>query len=803
MASSISALVERPDFSREALAQASSGGHILERHRSRPYAKTTPVDNVLPDELADRDDGISVKETRDGYIVEVTIADVAAHIRLDSPIAQAILERFVTIYGLGWRDPLVSEILEQKLSLENGQERLGLTIQMELDNNFSIRYREFIPVITRPQCLSYAQASHLINSGDKKLQLIAHVASGIRQRFFNQDRAQTLLEDTITNIAGLVSIPLDLRDSMKVVATYMLFANNVTAEFFRESGLPFLYRNFNSAAENPRALYSPEPAGHDALELNQGLRGVYSHVTSPIRRAPDYLNAHMIHYVVEQLNDIEAAIIRHYRNLERTQLHKRLWQNGPRLLQAIFGETATDPDQAKALLNDILLGLSHGLHPKTLDRSIGRVIGNLHHKKPPLTKDQLRQYADHFNAVADNPEQRATQKQWKKAALAQNIDARKILKMEDKAFSAYLAALALTDLSDRTSFDAIRERIKSGKSSKSGAVVLLDADPSFSRWHALKREFIEIIKDKPAIISDIFNSCQSRWSGKLAEQSIAIAVNDDASSTPADNTHIAFVTMMRDDGSLVAAPFYSVGSTRKMARSHARLSFLSYYALRRLVPFQQAGIPNLLYASLASDDVSRAELVRKMTVDAGGNYEEACSRNDNQDVCRLKISEGPFNPPIEITTTAGNLETARSMAHKHMLRTDGFKRAVMPPSEAALVAHPQIVLAQFASQNGITVKFSNPEEQKKGGFIARIETTRENGSCKVSFAAHGPNKRRALVKATMKAISHFKIPYSIPSNVQGWSTHGNSRAHRLPTNPGPRQPRHRKSAKKMPAIYCL
>ena len=323
---------KRPEYSQIELLQAQDMGNITEEHRSkRQVSKTHPIDNVESYIVTDRDDGIFVElkqEAQGGYLVHITIADVAAHVDLRSSIAKKAILRAFTVYGAGFTDPMFMKMLEEKMSLEHQQDRLGFTVSISLDKNFKPKHTEFKPVITNAEAMSYAQVAEQMQT-NKQLQEMSAIAEGVRNYYFGGQDSSFLLEDGFSGRDLSVSSSSSWQSATKMVATYMLLANSCMAEFFNKSGLPYIYRNFAGNSENARAFYEVENKGHDALRKDIGLNGAYGHFTSPIRRAPDFLNANMAHFAFNTLDNLE-------KNLEKFQspeLHIKIWQSAPEILK--------------------------------------------------------------------------------------------------------------------------------------------------------------------------------------------------------------------------------------------------------------------------------------------------------------------------------------------------------------------------------------------------------------------------------------------------------------------------------------
>jgi exoribonuclease R len=273
---------------------------LIDAERSRRTARITyPIDNVPAEVAADRDDGIFVEASEradGGYRVYVTIADVAGVVPMGSPLERAIRARAFTVYRPTMIDSMLPKVLEHQLSLEHGQERLALTVRIDLDAHFCPVHTELERSITKANATSYELAQQKV-SYDPQFQLMSRIARGLRSEYFGHDWHE--LEEKVRKDAKTAHLSNQQITSTLTVATYMLLGNSAIASLFQGTDLPFAFRNF--IHENMRqqhmahgnvpivgkAYYDTRSQGHTEVERD-GPRGPYGHFTSPIRRAPDY-----------------------------------------------------------------------------------------------------------------------------------------------------------------------------------------------------------------------------------------------------------------------------------------------------------------------------------------------------------------------------------------------------------------------------------------------------------------------------------------------------------------------------------
>lgn len=785
---SISQTSLRPIFSATHLLQANHAGNITEIHRrNRGLIPTHPIDNIDAHVVADRDDGIFVEtHVRDDGLhrVHITIADVASHVPLRSPLAKVAFARGFTVYGPGWTDSMFPKSLEEKLSLEHQQERLGFTISIDLDANFKPQRTEFLPVITHAESMSYAEAAERMDS-DPQLQQMAKIAHGIRNHYFGHNGDAALLLDGFSGRDLYVSSSSGWRSATEMVATYMLLANRCTAEFFNQSGLPYIYRNFNGEQDNARARYDIHNEGHDALRRDMGLSGAYGHFTSPIRRAADLLNSYMAHFAFDALQSAEDALIDRFVDIKRAPLHKGLWDNGAEILK-LYKNGVNDQYHsvaAEALITDLLVN-KLDQENNVAQQAARDVVHMLQHLKLPLSPEELSQSVEHLNTLAHVPETRALAKKLEDYTRLGNLEKNTLLNMEKRAFSALLRRAASFGEIPRPLYNEALMRITKGLHDNvqdSFTLLILAPYPDIPRWNMLKRSVLRRIKHDPAAVNAIVEQSQTHFGENiLSESSMNLSEYLDSDLPNCDKSNVsATILTLKQKGetSSVAAPFYSVGHNSRAAISHARYAFLEHYAFGELQPVEQISLPNVLYAELESGEKSRRALVEEMALQAGGKLKSQHYDLGQGVHFRLDLSGGKFTTPIVIEAEENTLEAAERTAFRRLLRDTRFKHAVAPLLQVGPIMNPQHVLQAVAEQKGYSLTFFPASSLQKDGFLAEIRLT--SGEMTQAFRGKGPNKDRALRSATMTALKALGTQLgedgSFSTDVRSWATENEDR----------------------------
>lgn len=258
----------------------------------------------------DRDDAFSFEQHADGgATLWVHIADPAELILPDSPLDREAARRGSSVYMPDQRvHMLPPNISEHFLSLDEGSERLALTLQIDFDaaaaiKDFKIR-ETFIKI---DRALDYDFADSLIAAEPWLEQALAFAVrlkkrreSGGAMIFPRQPELDIKVVD------GEIIVTHRSRDDLTqgMIAEFMIWANHAAAEWCRRHNVPCLYRTqegepSNNAADSDvfdpvaffailrtlrKTVVSGNPGRHNSLGLDS-----YTQVTSPLRRYSDLL----------------------------------------------------------------------------------------------------------------------------------------------------------------------------------------------------------------------------------------------------------------------------------------------------------------------------------------------------------------------------------------------------------------------------------------------------------------------------------------------------------------------------------
>lgn len=774
--------LERPGFSLAQMAQAEFIGHVSEQQRQRrKQIPTYPIDNVTPEIVADRDDGVYVEAEHrgGGYRVHVTIADVAAHVRPGSYLAQAAWQRAFTLYGPGWTDPMFPKTLEEQLSLEHQQERLGLTVSITLDAQFRPMHTSFMPVITHPDNSSYAQAHDRMRD-DPQFQLMADIAQGVQRSHF---RGQQIPWEEIFGHRTLKRVRgSDQLQAMEMVATYMLLANSSVAEFFAKSGLPFLYRNFDESMGVEHAVYSTTPARHTALE-RMGLKGNYCHFTSPIRRAPDYFNGLMVHHVVQALDQLERQMHLQAPGMPPSALRHALWQRGPELLALMYGTGGEARMQTRRQLQRMLAELCNAALPDgrtVTPASLRQLVSQLQAPALPYSREELQGFAEHMNLLSRSPALRALEKQNEKFDTStERIEAVSQQKKQDLAhlkpekFSSLLQAAATTGDMPRGLFEEAVERIRTDRWQRtvdSYTIFVLAQYPGVHRWTALKREVARSIKHDPGLVNGLIDRLEQHIAPATLQEHGSLLPTGEQMPAGKDPSRVCATLLVMRDGEqrMLAAPFYSIGHDQRAAQSHARYSFLEHYAFGQLQPVEQTAVPNLLYAELDMQGAKKRELLDRMAESIGAQVWVHQASIPGGYGMHIEIKGGELRSPIRVEAHEPTSEEAERVALRRMFRHDAFKNAVSRTQNITRdLLNPQSVLEDVVAAQQGSVSFERLTQGKQTGPHLVRATVTLDGNTR-TFTGSGPNVDRAMRMASLHALENFDWQMQPSDSARSW-----------------------------------
>ncbi len=282
------------------------------------------------------DDGLSCERRDDGnYLVGVHIANPLGYLQLFGPTLKEASERGTTIYLGNKTVPMIPPILSKKvISLTEKEPKLARSFYFEVSSKGEVNplFTMKTETIEVYRNLTYKEANDILKKGanpDPKLT----TTLGLLQEVSTKIDRQIKLPNREAAFAFEDTLPLDIDspcqlESEKVVETFMLLLNRMTASYCLTEGYPYIYRNHVVSLEEqkklarfkeslksdtgawqktisylentlPPAYYDIKNKGHWALGYD-----TYSHVSSPLRRYADILAGFSLDlYMQEEVHD--------------------------------------------------------------------------------------------------------------------------------------------------------------------------------------------------------------------------------------------------------------------------------------------------------------------------------------------------------------------------------------------------------------------------------------------------------------------------------------------------------------------
>lgn len=789
---------------------------LTESSYEREKDVTHTIDDIPHYVESDRDDGIRVERLEHGYRVHVTISDVAAYVPFtSSPLADAAWKRGFTVYNPEQTDHMLEENLVYRMSLEHEKPRLGMRVSIDLDEQFQPQGTKLTKTIVTPDSNSYEDAAQKMKT-DEQFKLMAKIARGLRAHYFTG--AESDWED-------VTDIPHDelpegrpiIRENQseaeikatKLVEVYMLLANSAVASLFAQSDLPFAYRNFSEHrpakdGKPQRAYYSTDWHGHTELE-KIGLTQAYCHFTSPIRRGPDYFNSRMAHYAIanmerlrircEQNFTLSAEQVRH--------LEEELWHHAAAYLEVWGAPTDSMGLDPKPFLEGALEAVGVPLDEITSDKLEKIEDSAFVHGLPiPISKDDLQRKLENINTLSDLEADRleafdvqhALMMAYKRDIL-QSLSAETCERMVDDQFSARLHDAAVTGFLPAPLYKEALKRIKgisslppettleknNGDHTKlrmnqvhDALSILIEApyarDP---KWIELKKSMCRAIHDKPGIFRTLFSHAfeEHMVAGKTTPPVSGFHARARSTYIPVDGDEAtrerniaASICVLEKDGQELSAPTYSIGHDTRAAESHAYFSFIEHFAFSQLRPLDHSMIPNLLYAELDSDEVSKRALVEKMLEGTGTELTPTTftQHSDGRWFARIHARGGALNDPIPLAAISETQHGAEDRALARLLRNPIFRKtfAFKASPELHAQVNPRQMLANKAEEHNCLfeperdIHVTTATNGFNRGFKATV-TIMDVSNCEVTSYTPWeiePNKDRAINRACMQVL---------------------------------------------------
>lgn len=335
------------------------GARITEEAKvGRQELQHLPFVTIDGEDAKDFDDAVYCKrQTKDGWILCVAIADVSHYVCFDTELDREALKRGTSVYFPSHVIPMLPEALSNELcSLKPNVERLAMVCEMRIAEDGEIgRYRFYDAVIKSHARFTYTEVFAQLEKKTKKpsvllpelqeLQSLYHALLKKRKARGALDFSRIETKIIFSKDRKIEKIePVEHNYVYGIIEECMLAANVCASLFLLKGKIPALYRvhegptpekltdlrGFLSGlglelkgGNKPKtihyanllqkiigrpdehlvqtvllrslrqAIYTPENIGHFGLAYE-----AYAHFTSPIRRYPDLINHRAIRYLL-------------------------------------------------------------------------------------------------------------------------------------------------------------------------------------------------------------------------------------------------------------------------------------------------------------------------------------------------------------------------------------------------------------------------------------------------------------------------------------------------------------------------
>ena len=210
------------------------------------------------EDARDFDDAVSVKVLKKGtFLLGVHIADVSFYVKQDSPLDREAYTRGTSVYFPDLTLPMLPEKLSNQIcSLRPGEEKMTVSVVLEIDRNGEIVKRKFYrSMIATKARLTYKNVYKMF-LGDQKvkkkyaylvqdLMKMKELASVLRKRRIETGSLDfELAEPELVYKSGVLDavVPFKPNEAHWLIEEFMLAANEAVADFLSGFALPVLYR---------------------------------------------------------------------------------------------------------------------------------------------------------------------------------------------------------------------------------------------------------------------------------------------------------------------------------------------------------------------------------------------------------------------------------------------------------------------------------------------------------------------------------------------------------------------------------
>ncbi|MCS7203341.1 MAG: ribonuclease R [Thermodesulfovibrio sp.] len=249
-------------FSQEALSSAKI---LLEKGISKAQIKNRrdlrqlPTVTIDGENAKDFDDAVSIKKTKDRYILWVHIADVSHYVKWDSVLDKEAKQRGTSVYLPDRVIPMLPPALSENLcSLLPKTPRLTFTVELHFDNSGERKEAYFYPSLIQTQeRMTYTSVKKILIDKDKEeikkykdLVEIFEIMAELCELLKDRRKRRGSLDFDLPEPEVLIDLKGDPQAIIKaernlahfIIEEFMIATNEAVAEFLYSKGIPSIYR---------------------------------------------------------------------------------------------------------------------------------------------------------------------------------------------------------------------------------------------------------------------------------------------------------------------------------------------------------------------------------------------------------------------------------------------------------------------------------------------------------------------------------------------------------------------------------
>ena len=240
-------------------AQAISQTVDLRHFKKRVNFTEQRVITIDGEDARDFDDAIAIEKLENGgYKLFVHIADVSNYVVENSPLDKCAYKRGTSVYFSNMVIPMLpKEISNGICSLNEGVNRLVLSVEMELDSNCNVKSSKIVEgVIKSKHRMTYTEVQKMLEGDEFLIDKYADVYPDIlcyqdirnklkaKRRDMGEIRFNLPEPFILENSQGeIISIENRVQDeSHEIIECLMVLTNEVVAKTFFDLAVPFVYR---------------------------------------------------------------------------------------------------------------------------------------------------------------------------------------------------------------------------------------------------------------------------------------------------------------------------------------------------------------------------------------------------------------------------------------------------------------------------------------------------------------------------------------------------------------------------------